>query len=296
MANVNATTVSSAQLGIALTVAAQRAMDTLSNNLVLARRVSRDTDYAPAGKYSTLHIPIPGSTAVQDKVADTNLVFSAPAGSKVAVTLNKHKVVGNTIEDFSRAIVNPDLFAMYIDQMSVDLADAVEGDIYSVAAGFTATAGVAGGGMAIGDLRAAGKTLTDAKVPTNDRTVILSTQADVDLRSDTTLAAYFANSNPATVAEGAIARIEGFDAFVSQKQTAGGLAFHKNAIVLATRPLDDPMEGTGATARTVVDPQTGLAMRLIYSYSHLGLGHVVSLDILYGVAIARNNHAVKIAD
>lgn len=59
-------------------------------------------------------------------------------------------------------------------------------------------------------------------------------------------------------------------------------AFHRNAVALVTRPLQSPREGTGALARTATF--NGLGIRSCITYEGRGQGHLVTADLLMGIA------------
>lgn len=61
------------------------------------------------------------------------------------------------------------------------------------------------------------------------------------------------------------------------------MAFHENGLSLAMRPLALPMPGSGAAGSYIVDPESGLAIRMLIEYSATGRGTTVILDALYGV-------------
>jgi hypothetical protein len=61
------------------------------------------------------------------------------------------------------------------------------------------------------------------------------------------------------------------------------LAFHRNAIAIVTRPLAQPRAGSGAVSAVVNDDS--MSMRATISYQGLKQGHLVTLDMLFGVAI-----------
>lgn len=61
------------------------------------------------------------------------------------------------------------------------------------------------------------------------------------------------------------------------------LGFHRNAIALVTRPLALPRAGTGA--RAYVANLDSLSMRAVISYQAMSQGHLVTIDMLGGVAV-----------
>ena len=64
-------------------------------------------------------------------------------------------------------------------------------------------------------------------------------------------------------------------------------AFHRNALALVVRPLAMPMAGTGALSSVV--NHNGLSMRATITYNGTKQGHLVTLDMLCGVATLDTN-------
>jgi len=61
------------------------------------------------------------------------------------------------------------------------------------------------------------------------------------------------------------------------------LAFHRDAIALVVRPLARPKPGTGALSAVV--NWNGLSMRATITYDGNKQGHLVTLDMLAGIAV-----------
>lgn len=68
---------------------------------------------------------------------------------------------------------------------------------------------------------------------------------------------------------------------------AYNLAFHRNAIALVVRPLSRPKAGAGALSSVV--SHHGLSMRATITYEGRSQGHLITLDMLCGVAVLDPN-------
>ena len=107
-------------------------------------------------------------------------------------------------------------------------------------------------------------------------------------------------TNAAGLKEGDILTIAG-DAqtyVVMEAVTVSGshvmnLAFHRDAIAFATRPLMDSANGLGNLIQSAVDPVSGLSLRLEVSREHKRTRF--SYDILYGADVVRRELGCRIA-
>lgn len=66
-----------------------------------------------------------------------------------------------------------------------------------------------------------------------------------------------------------------------------GFAFHRNALGFITRPLAQPMGGTGVQSAVV--NYNGLGIRVTVTYDGVAQGHRVTLDLLAGVKVFDTN-------
>ena len=301
MSNITTTIADTA--GFIPQVWAQRALDVLKANLVLARLVARDSDFEPAFVGKTVNIPYPGTFTAQDKTADTAINPQTPTGgATVSVTLNKHKAVDFLVEDVARAQARPDLLDRYITPAALALAQVVEQDLFALYASLATTVGTSGTDLTAATIRAARKALNDNNVPLDARYLVVSPKDEIALLGDSSLATYWAMARSQGIADGSIGRLYGFDVYMSQlvpvvtgtPSSTKNIALHREAFILATRPFMDPPANSGVQAATVRDPDTGIVIRVIYSYDIAHRGVRVGLDILYGVAVLRNAAGVVV--
>jgi len=68
---------------------------------------------------------------------------------------------------------------------------------------------------------------------------------------------------------------------------AYNMAFHRNALALVVRPLSQPMAGAGALSAVV--NHNSLSMRVTITYQGKDQGHLVTLDMLCGIALLDSN-------
>src|SRR5579884_445843 len=284
MANIIRSTADTA--GFIPQVWAQRALDILRENIVLVRRVARDSDYEPGWQGKQLNIPYPGTFTAQSKTEGTAATVQTPTGgATVSVTLSNHKYVDFIVEDYANAQANSQLLDRYVRPSAIALGSSLTGT----------SVGTSGTDITAATVRSARKVLNDAKVPLQDRTLIVSDKDEIALLGDASLQNYWAMARPEGVAEGSLGRLYGFDVFVSQlvpvvngtPNSTKNLAFHRDAMLLATRPFRDLPAGSGVQAASIVDPETGLALRVLYQYDMANRGVHVGYDILYGVVALR---------
>ncbi len=291
MANV---TVTSAQYFIP-EIWAQRALQVLRSNIVLAKLVTKDTDVATFQVGDVLHIPAVGAMSANLKSANSGVTLQVPTDSEATVTLNKHYEASFLVEDPVRAQANQSVMDRYINSAVMALAEQIETHLFALYSGFSQSAGTSGANLDTSAILAARKKLNDSKVPQMDRHLVISTKDEIALLADSDLSNYFAY-NRVGIPDGAIGRLYGFTLWTSQlvpvvsgsPDSTKNLAFHPEAMILAMRGLPDPPDGSGAKAATIRDPESGLVLRVLQAYNPTYLGVQVTIDVLYGVAEMRD--------
>ena len=284
------------------TIVAARALGALKANTVMTRLVARNWDTDVATKGRVISIPYPGALSANDKAADTAVTLQAPADGAYTCTLDKHKEVSFLIEDPARAMAAPDVLMQTIDDAVVVIAEAMDGDLTALYAGLSQSV-TATAGLGEDDFREARRQLNSAKAPLRNRAAVLHEDAEYELYGIEKFVSQDYRELQ-TKGEPGDAQLDayvkhfmGFDVYMDQQikvatTVVQNLFFHKNAFVLATRPLPPAPEGMGVV-QTVMD-EDGVGLRVTMSYNADHLGVQVTIDVLYGVAELRDNHGVVV--
>ncbi len=278
---------------------AQKALDVLRANIVLAKLVTKDTDYAPGWQGETLTIPYPGTFTAQAKSPDTQATIQTPVGgTSVALTLSNHQYVDFLVEDVARAQANSDLLMRYVQPAAIALANAVENSLWALYSSFTTSIGTSGTAVAASLIRTAKQTHDTALVPPQDRSLVISPKDVIGILGDSNLQTYFAfaQQGQQAISEGSIGKLYGYDVYESQlvpvvtgtPNSTKNLAFTPDAMMLATRPFRDPPAGSGVAVSTVQDAESGLTLRVLSQYAMGDRGVRVGFDMLWGVVKLRD--------
>ena len=288
------------------TIIGMEALAQLRSNLVLVKRVNRNYENEVAQYGKAVTIPFFGALTANDKTAGSDVTVQDATSTGITVTLNKHKESTFIIEDIDKALSRGDILQGYMGSAITVLAEKVESDLIALYSGLSQEIGTGGTDVTAALIRTARKTLTDAKAPTSNRTLLLSTK-DVNalMAADSQfLMAVNQRGNAQTLEEGIIGRYMGFDVMESQlvpvvtadnPDSTHNIAFHKDAFALVVRPLPTDIPGNlGAVASIVQDPESGLGLRVVLSYNGNRLGVQCTVDILYGVAELRDTFGVEV--
>lgn len=277
------------------TIIAQKCLQRFSSYLNLAKNVSRDSDWDTAKIGETIQVPKTGAVVAYDKVAGSNFTRQGPTGTNVDVTLDTHKEVTISIDDVTKVLVNQDAQNRHAEDGAIALAEAVETSIANLHASIenTITWDATSATTIDTSMLAIRKFFSDQKVPKLEqrRLYVDPTVFNDILTVDKFTRADARGMNP-TIAEGMVVRTYGMEVWESQiVQTSGSpvayhnLAYTKNAFVLASRPLANPNPGMGVLSSVINDDSIGLSLRTLFHYDADAGEWVLTLDLLYGVAI-----------
>lgn len=278
---------------------AASALGALKANTVMARLINRNYSAAIANFGDIVNVPKRGALSVNDKAANTQITLQTPSGSTSQVTLNKYKEVSFLVEDVAAAQSNQDIIDGYVSDGMKALAEQIDSDILALYSGFSTTpidARTGSGGIVVASITEARRLLNSAKAPLSDRHIVWHEDAEKELLSLGQFTnAQYDPSNANALQEASLGRKYGFNHYMDQQVKVASsecknIAFHRDAMTMAVRPLPAPPAETGV--RSSVMTEDGFSIRVMWQYSLKDKGMIVSLDCLYGVAELRDEFAV----
>ena len=261
-------------------VIAREALMVLRNNAVMANLVHRDySGEFVAGVGDTITIRKPAKFAAKEFTGEIEIQNAEETG--VPVKMDKHLDVSFSvtsaqltmdIEDFSRQLLVPAMQAFQdkIDSYLLGLQSEVTNRVPHTAS-------------ARDDIVDARKFLTKAAAPLTERRYVYGSDTESELlKTDLFTNADKVGDEGTALREASLGRKFGMDFYVDQNADAvnmSGMAFHKNAFALVTRPLALP---NGAAKAAIVD-YDGFGLRVVQGYDINKKTDTISIDMLCGV-------------
>jgi hypothetical protein len=277
-------------------IIAREALMVLRNNAVMANLVHRDYSADFVGAVGdTITVRKPATFVANEYNGSIEVQDATETG--VPVVMDKHldvsfavtsKQMTMDIADFSKQLLVPAMQAF---------ADKVDKYLIALESEATSRHPHASGAIAPADMIAARKFLTENAAPMAERRFVVGATAEADLLSNELFVSAEKVGDAGTaLREASLGRKFGMDFYVDQNvdNIAGldGVAFHKNAFALVTRPLALP---SGAAKSAIVDFD-GFGLRVVYGYDMAKKTDTVSIDMLCGAAILDKNLAVALTE
>lgn len=298
--------ISSANVAQAIVkLVAADALPALMGNLVMGNLVNRDFEPAMAQAGDTINVPIPPTMTANNISEGGTVNTQNPNLGNAQIVLNTHAEATFQIPDVTRVLAVPDLLRLYMQPAVTAIAEKIETDLMNLYSQFTANAPVGTGGTTLTEaaIDAAETALFNAKVPASaNKFLVVSGDAYSQLRQIPRFSEYGSAGEAGLRAliDGSVGKIKDFYVFRSQfvpktgtgPVTTNNLAFARNAIGLVVRRIPNPLPGTGGIAEYAELGNFG--MRVVMSYVPNTLSQQFTVDVLYGAAVLRNNHAVQV--
>jgi hypothetical protein len=295
--------------GLFMTIAA--AFDEASKALdapnALLGAVYQDFKPVVAAPYDTINLNYAASARTPQNVGNGSMTFGNAVVTSVPLQLNKHYADGFPLPSYEmvRQADPTGLRALFVDEAIKRLGVQMNQDLAAlITAGNFPQVQAAAGDDTITPTEATGawKKLADAKVPMRDfgnlwllsnTAVYANLIASTAWTQESLVGASIAERVRTTAVLGrqwgALADYDLDMPSAAGVQTA--LFFHKNAMAIGSRPLEMPQ--AGGVEGTIVYYR-GIPIRILIDFNQTMLATTVSVDVLYGVAVYKANHACRI--
>ena len=291
----------------------------LRGTCVMPRLVNSDYSNFAAQQGASIDVPIPSAIKAQ---AVTPGATSQDTGdiSPVSATikLDRWMEAPFYLTDKDLMEANRGVIPMQASEAVKAIANDVNATLLGLGRKFYGMVGTPGTTpfSTVVDATNARKVLNRQLAPVNDRRIVLDPDAEAAALGLSGFADVSKSGDARPIIDGTIGRKYGFDwamdqqvpSFEASVMTEGALtvnganeagaqvvslAFHRDAIAFATRPLMDSANGLGNLTQSAVDPVSGLSLRLEVSREHKRTRF--SYDILYGADVVRRELGCRIA-
>lgn len=291
----------------------------LRGTCVMPRLVNSDYSNLAAQQGASIDVPIPSAIKAQ---AVTPGATSQDTGdiSPVSATikLDRWMEAPFYLTDKDLMEANRGVIPMQASEAVKAIANDVNATLLGLGRKFYGMVGTPGTTpfSTVVDATNARKVLNRQLAPVNDRRIVLDPDAEAAALGLSGFADVSKSGDARPIIDGTIGRKYGFDwamdqqvpSFEASVMTEGALtvnganeagaqvvslAFHRDAIAFATRPLMDSANGLGNLIQSAVDQVSGLSLRLEVSREHKRTRF--SYDILYGADVVRRELGCRIA-
>ena len=261
-------------------IIAKEALMVLRNNAVMANLVHRDySDEFVGGVGDTITIRKPATFSAKEFGGEIEVQDASETG--IPVKMDKHLDVSFAVSAKELTMDIADFSTQFLVPAMQSFQDKIDTYLLTLAAGVknkhTATENIQ---TDVVDTRAF---LTKNAAPLADRRFVYSTETETALlKTDLFVSAEKVGDTGTALREASLGRKYGMDFYVDQNaDTAGidGVAFHKNAFALVTRPLALPLGNEDAS----IVNYDGFGLRVVRAYDIKTKKDTISIDMVCGV-------------
>jgi len=280
---------------------ARTAINKLTSYMNLARTVTRVFEQEVGQEGDTVKVPVYGNLSANEMSKTGVVDVQDPQATDVELTVDQHWESSFLIRDVARAMANQDVLAGYVENGAIALAEKIENSLASLylSAGDNISAGA---NIGLDDIRSLRKKHVDLKIPRlAPKYLYLDTDGYSDLLALSTFTDASAFGSRSALIEGKIPTLYGYGIFETQNVVSTGspatyhcLGYTEQAMALVMRPLPGVDAGLGAKSVVVQDAESGVGMRVSYSWDKDHLGVQVTLDVLFGVGTLRDDFLIDV--
>lgn len=279
------------------TLVVQRTLDLLKWTYPMLSRITADFSGESASYGDAITTRTVGAATVGTYNTSTGYAVTNATTTDVAVTMNQHKFVevgfnANVVSSTRRRLYDEQVEAAQ-NGLAKDISDALLALI--TAANFTNTpVDRDAASFNRADVIQLGRSLTEAKVPTAGRTLLLNPQYYAKLAEDTTIVSALINNGAGSaIATGRLPPIHGFEVIeqgnLPSTGNLTGFGYNRSALVLATRTPNDyaqalPSAPATGNVQIITNPEDGFSVAMTQYVDHaLGIAKW-RIALMYGVA------------
>ena len=298
--------ITSANLAQAIVkLVAADALPALMGNLVMGNLVNRNYEPVLGQAGDTVNIPIVPSMVANNIAEGGTVTTQNPSLGNAQIVLNTHAEATFQIPDVTKVLAVPDLLRIYMEPAVIAIAEKIETDLLNLYGSFTSnpTLGTPGTALTEAVIDTGETTLFQAKVPQSQpKHLVVDPDGYSALRQIPRFSEFQSAGEAGVNAliSGVVGRLKDFFVFRSQfipktgssPVTTHNVAFGRDAIGLVIRRLPQPLPGTGAIAEYAELGNFG--MRVVMSYQTNTLAQQFTVDVLYGVAVIRNEFGIQV--
>lgn len=278
---------------------ASYALPALFSNLVMGALVNRNFDGTLANAGDTVNVPI-APNLVANNIAEAGAVQNQnPSLGNAQIVLNTHEEATFQIPNVTQVLAAPDLLQVLLQPATVAIAEKIESDLLNLYPLFTfnASVGLSNTALTESTVDTAETTLFAAKMPDSiPKFAVVSGTSYGNLRQIGRFSEErMAPGMGSTIYTGQVGKLKNVLFFRSQKVIVSGsttynMVFGTDAMCLVTRMLPQVTQGTGAVSYNM--SFGGFNLRVVLSFNPNTLGQQLTVDVLYGTGVLRNQFGI----